>query len=159
MSPQIPKIIVILTCVITGVIISATIILGIIDKKYTLSVRPIHVAAATDGESYISFADLDTISFYTFFLHYKTPADVRLNYGALDIADYYSVICDFIGNGTKLDCDVIETSKDRAVLHYSGIGVGQNGAATAVDDYWSINMKDLWDGKYTDVSIIEYSPN
>lgn len=153
------KIIVILTCVITAVIISATIILGIIDKKYTLSVRSMPAAVSTDGESYISFADLDTISFYTFFLHYKTPADVRLNYGALDIAEYYSDTCGFVGNGTKLDCDVVEASKDRAVLHYNGIGVDKNGAATAVDDYWSINMKDLWDGKYTDVSIIEYSQN
>lgn len=155
MNTKIKKIIVILTSVITAVIILGTIFLGIFDKKYTLYTRPMPGATAIDGESYITFADIYITSFYTFFLHYKNPADVQLNYGALDIVDYYSVTCGFVGSGTKLDCDVVETNKNEAVLHYSGVGVDKDGVTTNVDDYWSVNMNDLWNGKYTNVSIIE----
>lgn len=54
-------------------------ILGIFDKKYTLYTRPMPGATAIDGESYITFADIYITSYYTFFLHYKNPADVQLN--------------------------------------------------------------------------------
>ena len=50
---------------------------------------------------------------------------------------------------------MVETNKNEAVLHYSGVGVDKDGVATNVDDYWSVNMNDLWNGKYTNVSIIE----
>lgn len=156
MNTKSQKIIVVITSVITAVIIAGTILLGIFDKKYTLSVHSMPVAAAIDSESYISFAELDTISFYTFFLYYKVPTDVQLNYGASDIVDYYSVNCGFVGKGTKLNCDVVEATKDQTVLHYSGVGVDKDGVMTRVDDYWSVNMNDLWNGKYTDVSMIKY---
>ena len=137
-------------------IIFGTVLLNKYDRKYILEVRAMPGATAIDGESYISFADLGTVDFYTFFFHYIKTSDVQDNYGALDIVYYYSNDCGYIGSGTKIDCEVIETNKKQAVLHYSGVGVDKYGKNTEVDDYWMVNMNDLWNGRYTDVSIIQF---
>ena len=72
----------------------------------------------------------------------------------MDIVYYYSNDCGYVGSGTKIDCEVIETNKKQAVFHYSG--VDKNGKITEVDDYWMVNMNDLWNGRYTDVSKIQF---
>ncbi len=141
----------IISAVIAVILILAAAFLIFFDRKYSLSVRPMPGATAIDGESYISFADLDDIDFYTFFLHYDAPADVQLNFGTLDIVDYYSADCGYVGSGTKIDCDVVETNKKQAVLHYSGVGVTEDGTKAEVDDYWTVNMEKLWNGEYTDI--------
>lgn len=74
----------------------------------------------------------------------------------MDIVYYYSNDCGYVGSGTKIDCEVIETNKKQAVLHYSGVGVDKNGKITEVDDYWMVNMNDLWNGRYTDFSKIQF---
>ena len=150
------KLFIVLTVVAVILIISAALLLGKYDKKYTLEVRVMPGATAIDGESYIEFADLGTVDFYTFFFHYIRPSDVQDNYGALDIVYYYSEDSGYVGSGTKIDCEVIETNKKQAVLHYSGVGVDEDGKLTEVDDYWSVNMNDLWNGRYTEVSIIQF---
>ncbi len=137
-------------------IVFGTVLLNKYDRKYMLEVRTMPGATAIDGESYISFADLGAVDFYTFFFHYIKPSDIQDNYGALDIVYYYSNDCGYIGSGTKIDCEVIETNKKQAVLHYSGVGVDKDGKITEVDDYWVVNMNDLWNGRYTDVSIIQF---
>lgn len=155
MKAKSKKLFIILAVIAAVIVIAAAVFLSLFDKKYTLSVRPMPGATAIDGESYISFADLDTISFYTFFLHYPNPADVQPNYGALDIVDYYSEDCGYIGSGTKIDCDVIETAKEYALLHYYGVGVTDKNVSESVDDYWKIDMKQLWKGNYTETSIVD----
>lgn len=150
------KLFIVLTVIAVILIISAALFLGKYDKKYTLEVRVMPGATALDGESYIEFADLGTVDFYTFFFHYIKPSDVQDNYGALDIVYYYSEDCGYVGSGTKIDCEVVETDKKQAVLHYSGIGVDKDGKLTQVDDHWAVNMNDLWNGRYTEVSKIQF---
>ena len=56
----------------------------------------------------------------------------------------------------KLTARLLKQIKKQAVLHYSGVGVDKNGKITEVDDYWMVNMNDLWNGRYTDVSKIQF---
>ena len=67
---------------------------------------------------------------------YSVAYSILHNVGALDIVYYYSNDCGYVGSGTKIDCEIIETNKKQAVLHYSG--VDKNGKITEVDDYWMV---------------------
>lgn len=145
---KVKRIITIIACIIAFLLILAITFLLVTNKQYTIAPREMPGATALDGESYIKFADIDTVTFYTVLLHYDNAEEFQDNYGAMDIVDYYSVDCNYVGNGTKIDCEVVEKNKDRLVLHYYGIGVTSEGAAESVDDNWEINMKNLWKGNY-----------
>lgn len=113
-------------------------------------------ATALDGESYIMFADFGTVDFYTIFLHYKDVENFQSNYGALDIVHYYSNDCNYIGNGTKIDFEVVELNKKSLVLHYYGVGITSDGKSVDIDDTWKIDMTTLWNGEYAQPELQQF---
>lgn len=124
------------------------------DKRYTLDIRPMAVTVS-DPDSYVMFADIGKITFYDYSRYYDTPSLVQDNYGAYDIVLYYSVDCGYSGAGTKLNCKVVEQNQDKLVLQYYGTGVTADGSSTSVDDRWTVNMGNLWNGKYAEALITE----
>ena len=152
---RIKKAVSILAYIIGLLIVAAAVFVLITNRQYTVEPREMPGATALDGESYIKFADLGTVAFYTYFMHYDDVGAVYPNYGALDIVNYYSVEKDYSGSGTKIDCEIMEKNKKHLVLHYYGVGVTKENFAENVDDTWEINMEDFWNGKYAKPVILE----
>lgn len=151
------KIIISIVSVILVLILAAASFLLIKNKHYTIDARPMIGATALDDESYIMFADFGTVDFYTVFLHYKDVEDFQGNYGALEIVQYYSNECLYIGSGTQIDFEILELNKKSLVLHYYGIGVTSDGKSTSIDDTWKIDMTTLWNGGYAKPELINQS--
>lgn len=152
---KIKKAVFVLACIVGLLIIAAAAFVLITNKQYTVEPREMPGATALDGESYIKFADLGTVAFYTYFMHYDDVGAVYPNYGALDIVNYYSVEKDYSGSGTKIDCEIMEKNKKHLVLHYYGVGITSENSSENVDDTWEISMEDFWNGKYAKPVLLE----
>ncbi len=134
------------------VCITAILVLVITNKQYTIEIRNIPGATSIDGESYIKLADIGDITYYNVLIYYNNIEDLQNNYNSMEIVNYYSQGLNYVGKGTQINCEVIEKNRQYFILHYYGQGITSENVSYIVDDYWKINMDDLWSGKPTKIS-------